>query len=98
MVEIFGNPTAARMFLCWDRYALRQRGIVLPDGEVAAARQMLAREDWNPYVLELYRDLLAHGSEAAMQETLAQLADMDAAIARATAIPARRYVLATCRT
>ena len=87
------NPTAARMFLKWDRYGLQQRGIVLPADEAAAARHLVERGEGNPYILGLYRDLLEHGSAAATAHTAAQLADMDGEIRRASAIPARQYVL-----
>ncbi len=88
------NPTAARMFLMWDRYALRQRGVTLPDDETAAARQMVAAGEGNPYVLGLYRDLLAHGSAAALAAATAELAGMDEAVRAAAVAPSRRVVLA----
>lgn len=87
------NPAAARMFLGWDRYALRAQGIMLPEDEESAARQMVERGEGNPYVIGLYRDLLEYGRATAQATTVAQLADLDAAIGHAAVIPARLYVM-----
>ena len=87
------NPTAARMFLKWDCQALRQRGGVVPEDEIAAARQFIAAGEGNPYILELYNDLLKYGSVEGQAETAAQLAALDAAIEQAAAIPVRQFVV-----
>jgi len=87
------NPTAARMFLKWDCQGLRQRGGVVPEDEIAAARQFIAAGEGNPYILDLYKDLLKYGSAAGQVETAAQLAALDAAIEQAAAIPVRRFVV-----
>ena len=90
------NPTAARMFLTWDRYGLKQQGVDVPDDEEEAARYLVKRGEGNPYILGLYRDLLEHGGAAATARTAAQWAEMDAEIARAATIPGRQYVLSRC--
>lgn len=87
------NPTAARMFLGWDRYAQRQRGVPVPDDDLATARQFVAAGEGNPYVLNLYQDFLDHGSPAARAEAAVQLAAMESALRAAARIPARCYSL-----
>lgn len=87
------NPIAARMFLVWDRYAMRQKGVDIPEDELAGARRMVEIGEGNPYVLGLYRELLAHGSVSAMGEAAERLRAMQAAVWRAAAVGPRRYVL-----
>ncbi len=87
------NPTAARMFLGWDRYALRQRGIAISDDDTVAAQQLVAAGEGNPYVIGLYRDMLAYGSAEALAEAAASITGMDEAIHAAARIPERRYTI-----
>jgi len=87
------NPIAARMFLKWDCQGLRQRGGVVPADEIAAARQFIAAGEGNPYILDLYKDLLKYGSAAGQVETAAQLAALDAAIEQAATIPVRWFMV-----
>ena len=85
------NTACARIFMGGERSTRQRQGTPLPEDEMAAARELLGVFADSPYIAGLYRDLLAYGSATAQAETQAQLAELDAAIARASAIPPRRY-------